>query len=316
MRHSPRESEGQETAHVFRCRGARLVGILHRPAQSRPLGVLVVVGGPQYRVGSHRHFVELARALSAQGVPVFRFDYRGIGDSEGDYPGFENVGPDIGSALATFKGELPSLRGVVLWGLCDAVPPIAAAACSDAVIKGVMLVNPWAREETSYDETLLRHYYTRRLLQAEFWRNLARGRTQVRDFPRLVLRVLRRKLTLGRAPQAASDTLAARTVRALARFEGAILLTMSGHDLTAREFDQEAAKVAAWQDICASPRFDRRDLPEADHTFSEAQARSDLNQATLDWLDQLERALFESGDQADGRRTPAAGVPAQRGADR
>jgi hypothetical protein len=46
---------------LFRCENARLVGILHRPAEQRTRGVLLVVGGPQYRVGSHRQFVLLAR---------------------------------------------------------------------------------------------------------------------------------------------------------------------------------------------------------------------------------------------------------------
>ncbi|KAB8057318.1 hydrolase 1, exosortase A system-associated, partial [Janthinobacterium violaceinigrum] len=60
---------------------ARLVGILSLPAAPGPRGVLIVTGGPQYRVGSHRQFVLLARALAAQGVPVLRFDLRGMGDS-------------------------------------------------------------------------------------------------------------------------------------------------------------------------------------------------------------------------------------------
>ena len=48
-----------------------------------------MVGGPQYRVGSHRQFTLMARAFAAAGYPVLRFDYRGIGDSEGESRGFE-----------------------------------------------------------------------------------------------------------------------------------------------------------------------------------------------------------------------------------
>ncbi len=47
------------------------------------LGVLIVVGGPQYRVGSHRQFVLLARALAARGFAAMRFDCTGMGDSDG-----------------------------------------------------------------------------------------------------------------------------------------------------------------------------------------------------------------------------------------
>jgi alpha/beta superfamily hydrolase len=45
--------------------------------------VLVIVGGPQYRAGSHRQFTLLARSLAEQGFAVLRFDYRGMGDSTG-----------------------------------------------------------------------------------------------------------------------------------------------------------------------------------------------------------------------------------------
>ncbi|HLB84425.1 MAG TPA: hypothetical protein VJK00_06820, partial [Steroidobacteraceae bacterium] len=48
--------------------GERLIGILHRPQTQGNLtrGVVVVVGGPQYRIGSHRQFVLLARSLAAR----------------------------------------------------------------------------------------------------------------------------------------------------------------------------------------------------------------------------------------------------------
>ena len=78
-----------------------------------------MVGGPQYRVGSHRQFVLLARDLAADGFPVFRFDYRGMGDSEGEFRGFEHVEDDIAAAVEAFRSASPGLREIVLWGLCD-----------------------------------------------------------------------------------------------------------------------------------------------------------------------------------------------------
>jgi len=53
-------------------------------AAAADTGVLIVVGGPQYRVGSHRQFVMLARFLADHGVPCMRFDYRGMGDVSGE----------------------------------------------------------------------------------------------------------------------------------------------------------------------------------------------------------------------------------------
>ena len=88
----------EERALVFECGGARLLGILSLPAggaATATRGVLVVVGGPQYRAGSHRQFTLLARALAGDGVAVLRFDYRGMGDSEGAARSFDTVEDDL-----------------------------------------------------------------------------------------------------------------------------------------------------------------------------------------------------------------------------
>ena len=74
---------GTEQALSVECRGESLLGVLHLPITPRDLGVIVVVGGPQYRAGSHRQFVLLARALADAGHAVLRLDVRGMGDSTG-----------------------------------------------------------------------------------------------------------------------------------------------------------------------------------------------------------------------------------------
>ena len=80
-----------ERALTFDCCGERLVGVVSEPALAGKLGVVVVVGGPQYRVGSHRQFVLFARRLATEGVAVLRFDYRGMGDATGRPRQFEET---------------------------------------------------------------------------------------------------------------------------------------------------------------------------------------------------------------------------------
>ena len=74
----------EEVPFIFDCQGESLIGILHQPVNAASIGILIVVGGPQYRVGSHRQFLLLARSLSANDIPVLRFDYRAMGDSGGN----------------------------------------------------------------------------------------------------------------------------------------------------------------------------------------------------------------------------------------
>ena len=86
--------------------GERLIGVLHRPqtpAGHLTRGVVIVVGGPQYRIGSHRQFVLLARSLAALGTPVLRFDLAGMGDSGGKFAGFERSATDIRAAASAVR---------------------------------------------------------------------------------------------------------------------------------------------------------------------------------------------------------------------
>ena len=71
-----------------------------------------MVGGPQYRVGSHRQFALLARRLAAAGTACMRFDYRGMGDSTGDSRTFEHIEHDLRCAIETFVMGVPELEEV------------------------------------------------------------------------------------------------------------------------------------------------------------------------------------------------------------
>src|SRR5688572_8417307 len=160
-----------EHAFTFSCENAALVGILHQTRMPAKRGILMVVGGPQYRVGSHRQFVLLARSLAANGIPVMRFDHRGIGDSDDPYLGFEALEHDLSAAIDAFRASHPSLKEIVLFGLCDAASAILLYAYRDPRIVGLVLLNPWVRTAESEARTYLRHYYGQRLLAPDFWQN-------------------------------------------------------------------------------------------------------------------------------------------------
>jgi len=272
-------TETCESPIVFPGAGARLLGILHHPpAQILPhCGMVLVVGGPQYRVGSHRLFVTLARRLAADGVAVLRFDCRGQGDSTGPHPGFANIEADIRAAVDCLTRELPALRTLALWGLCDAASAISFYAAKDPRVAGISLVNPWVREGEDFDETLLRHYYGKRILSREFWQRFFAGRVEGGDFVRRLARWIAGKLTLRRI--AKTEPLSERLAFGLSQFSGDLLLILSGQDLTAREFEDKVKGLASWQAIIARSNVERRDLADADHTFS----RPDWTQQLCDW---------------------------------
>lgn len=257
----------QERALVFECRGERLIGILHEPSsRPRPLGVLVVVGGPQYRVGSHRQFVVLARALAAAGHPVLRFDHRGIGDSGGDPRSFEELDDDIRAAADALFAACAGLEHCVIFGLCDAASAAMMYCPRDARVTGLILANPWVHSEAGVARAYVRHYYLGRLLQASFWRKVAAGEFDAVGSLRDLFRKLR--LSSGRA-STGDGTFQERMLQGLSRFRGRVLLLVSGHDLTAAEFVDLAQTDRRWAALLARPGVERRDYAGSDHTFSD-----------------------------------------------
>lgn len=273
-----------ERGLVFGCAGDELVGVLHPGAGDRAVGVLVVVGGPQYRVGSHRQFVLLARALAAGGTPVLRFDCRGMGDSGGAPRGFERIGADIAAALDAFQCAVPGLRQVVVWGLCDAATAAGCYAPDDPRVCGLVLLNPWVRTPEGAAQAHLRHYYRRRLLEREFWSKLAGLRLDPRRSWRSFRELVARSGWLTGRRGAAAAPLPERLGRALAAFAGDSLFILSGNDLTAAEFKDRAAASPLWQELMRRPGVRRLDLPEADHTFSRRQWRDQVARWTADWI--------------------------------
>jgi exosortase A-associated hydrolase 1 len=272
-----------EQALLFECNRERLIAILHAGAASATRGIVVVVGGPQYRVGSHRQFVQLARDLAAAGTPVLRFDYRGMGDADGSHPGFEHIAPDITAAIAALQAQAPGVREIVLWGLCDAASAALMYAHGDARVTGLVLANPWVRTQTSEAQAYLRHYYGARILSGDFWRKLARGGVHPVASLRSLCAYLRSALSHGGSAET-STPFPARMLAGLERFRGRVLLVLSGNDLTAAEFLDQVEASPRWRKALASERVTRRDLPGATHTFSSAAWRRQASAWTAEWL--------------------------------
>lgn len=289
-----------ETAHVWGAAGGRCVGVLARPAEAAAFSgtaVLVIVGGPQVRVGSHRQFVQLARRLATAGHAVLRFDVPGMGDAEGPAPHFERLSPAIADALAQLQGLVPQARRLVLWGLCDG----ASAALlhqherRDSPVHDLVLLNPWVRNAGTEAATQVKHYYAQRLRDPAFWRKLLRGGVGPGAVGGLFAALRRmagsRAAADGRAADAVSAPYFVRMAEAWKAHRGRILLIQSGNDYTAREFDEALASLPAWCRAAEHPGLTRVDVPGADHTFSRAEHRLLAEEAVTAFLAAREVAV-------------------------
>ena len=153
-------------------------------------GLLLVTGGSQTRVGSHRMYERLAKDLAEQGFPCFRFDRRGVGDSPGEDPGFRGSEPDLQAAMAAFRRETPTLERIMGLGLCDGATALALFGKA-AGIDALILVNPWLveAEAGAPPPAATRAHYRKRLLSLEAWKKLLSGRVDYRKLLRGILRI-------------------------------------------------------------------------------------------------------------------------------
>ncbi|WP_165839997.1 hydrolase 1, exosortase A system-associated [Motiliproteus coralliicola] len=246
--------------------GDRLLnGIIH-PVDGAKTGVLIVVGGPQYRVGSHRQFVHLARDFALQGVPAMRFDVTGMGDSEGDKITFDRLDQDICAALDSFCAEA-ELERVVLWGLCDGASAALIYAPEDPRVAGLVLVNPWLENEEARAKTYLFDYYLKRLFSQGFWRKLLKGQISVAASAKELGGTVKKASTSTEANNA-GRSYQQRMLMAFGRLQVPVAWFLSGDDLTAKEFERCYLGDARWRGYAAKNRVTTFRLEAADHTFS------------------------------------------------
>ena len=276
-----------------------LIGMLRPASGAQETGVLMMVaGGPQYRIGGHRQLVLWARKFSSRGFPVLRFDFSGMGDSYGEYVQFDNVEDDIKTAIDQFFKETPTLKQIVLWGECNACSASLFYAHKDPRIKGIVMLNPWVRTEQGQAKAVVKHYYLDRLKQRSFWVKVF---TLKFDFIGSMKSALK-MVSLARGQNnAALDTdknsakidvdrsksLPDRMFDGLSRFKGRIMLVMSGRDMVSKEFDDLLQAAPAWQAQLAACAMLRHDLQYADHTFSSGAWRDQVAEWGADWLASL-----------------------------
>lgn len=290
----------KELPFFFECAGDELLGIVSLPADTAQptAGVLIVVGGPQYRAGSHRLFVQLARHAAGQGLAAMRFDYRGMGDATGDMRNFEGVSDDIGAAMDAFQRQVPGLERIVLWGLCDGATAACMYAHLDPRVTGLILLNPWVHTPEGAAQTRLRHYYLKRVFSAALWRKLLSGQLpQVRPFLAQVGTLLRMRMhrLLGSGAAASTQNnhathtlpLPQRTGHLVARSGAPVAVMLSDDDKVAHEFETQALPTEAWQTVQRCPWWELQSLDQADHTVTSPEASQRLCEQTVAWVRQM-----------------------------
>lgn len=238
---------------LFGCEGAQLVGTLDEAEGTT--GLLLVSGGNEVRSGAWGGQAQLAARIATQGFPVFRFDRRGVGDSEGENHGFRSSGPDISAALAAFRRECPQLARVVGLGNCDAATALALAG--GAGLDALILSNPWTLEDEAAPAppAAVRDHYRRRLADPRALLRLVTGKVSPGKLIASLVQALR--------PAPPPAGLAVELAEALARYPGPVRILLAERDRTAQAFLAGWNRTDSRLHVCAG----------ASHSFVEPEAR-------------------------------------------
>lgn len=272
-----------EQGLVFESGGERLVGVAALPESPSVTAVLILVGGPQYRVGSHRQFTLLARHLAQQGYATLRFDYTGMGDSEGEPSSFDQANGDVSAAIAALRACSPGIERIVLWGLCDAASMALIYAPTAPEVVGIVLLNPWVHQG-EYLPRMRLQQYRNRLLDFNYWGRLLRHPEEVAGaMGRLALTAW--VLLRPNIEEEDTSTNFVDVMRdALQEYSGEVQVILSENDLTASEFSALVEGDKRWQLAMGKPRVELQRLAGADHTFSRREWRISVEELTTDWL--------------------------------
>ena len=274
-----------------------LQGVLSKPQGDFNQAVIIVVGGPQFRVGSHRQFVLLARYLASQGVLVLRFDYTGMGYSSGRPKQFFEVDHDIHAATSYVFARYPHLTNMYLWGLCDAASAISFTAYTDSRLSGIIISNPWVRSEASHSEAILKNYYRDRIVSWDVWRDLFASPKKILKAivsltsvsAKVLLNIFSNKSPSNKAVKEITladrqNNLVASVFTGMSRFQGQICLIISGKDLTADEFMREFDNSGWLNEAHNAKKITVHTLDDADHTFSSAAWRAEVEKITMEFI--------------------------------
>ncbi|MCL9999974.1 MAG: hydrolase 1, exosortase A system-associated [Erythrobacter sp.] len=220
-------------SHAFACDGQMLAGTLDTALGTT--GLLIVTGGNEIRSGAFGGQADMAKRIASAGYPVFRFDRRGIGDSEGENRGFRDCAEDIATALAAFRAMAPQITRVIGFGNCDAASALMLAG--GAGLAALVLSNPWTIEDSEADDSTpppdaVRARYLEKLRNPSEVKRLLGGGVDLRKLARGMVHALK--------PPPPPSSLAQDMAAGLAGFAGDVRILLATADRTAQVFE------AAW----------------------------------------------------------------------
>ncbi len=255
----------------FACAGDALVGTLDEAAGTT--GLLILSGGNEIRSGAYAGQAMMAGRFATMDIPVFRYDRRGIGDSEGANTGFEGSADDIAAAITAFRSAAPHLTHIIAFGNCDAASALALFH-TGLGLDALILANPWVIEATGSNDAPTPP--SAAAIRARYWDRIKNPRSLV-DLLTGKINLAKLAGGLARAAQkSAPNALADRIAAALAITNIPVKILIARRDTTAMAF------MDVWNKPTFAPVRQRSSVElaiadTASHSFADVTAKQWLH---------------------------------------
>lgn len=282
--------------------GHRLFGTAHVAEPAAKVGVLVLSPGHVARAGAGDMFPQIGDALARLGLPVFRFDFPGLGDCYGALPEHEQdyfrfiqeggnvdcVRPMIDAIKQRF-----GLEAVILGGLCGgAITAILASTGSDVV--GMFLLDPefsairnripgaTAAVPAAMPPSTPLDRLRQKLRRPKTWIRFATGENRMSRLlapARSLLLPVARWWIGERPPSDSNFELIDAFQRAVKRRTRTLVITATG---MVRELYYEQVEKAVRSRVAADC-LEHRSIADTNHVFTAGGARTVVVDAVRDW---------------------------------
>ena len=262
-----------------------LVGILTRgvaPAAGDGPAIVILNTGIIHRVGHHRMFVTMSRALAQAGHTVLRFDFSGIGDSDPRDDGLSLLDAsmdDIRDALDWLEQDGRASR-FILVGLCSGADHALLYGHADDRVVALVLMDP------SIPVTFRHyvHFVADRLTRFRSWMRVLTGRS-------LTLRTWLEQIALSlrparEPPQATLENLLSRKSLE-AHYQklvdkGIFILAAFTEESTRQTYREQI--LDALPNVSFGDKLNLEFFRGSDHTFALESDRARLVRLVLDWV--------------------------------
>lgn len=258
-------------------------GVLHSPeALYNDTGVIFCHGWSGTRLGPHRMFVKTARRLAEDGVPCFRFDFRGRGSSGGDREeaSIQSMIADTLRAKDEFSTHV-NISRVIIIGICSGAKVAIGAAMASDDVPGLALWSPEALGKLRETETerkkkqdVLRTYL-KKMTDPSTWKRLIRGKIDLGG--------VKRAFTHQETPDTSERAQENDILENLQNYTGKLLFIYGGND------PDTALAGKNYRAFCErhNLQYDFDCIEQANHSFYSLEWEKTVIDETARWISKI-----------------------------